>query len=166
MTATPPPPAQYVPPAQPAGPAPGVKYAGHVARFLAYLVDGFILGIVIWILVVVLGLVVAAFASAGSDAATALSLVVTVAAVFAVSLGYFPYFWSRSGQTPGLRMLRLKVVRANDGGPLTSGQAVLRLIGLWISFAVFYLGVLWILVDSQRQGWHDKIASTVVIEVP
>ena len=64
-----------------------------------------------------------------------------------------------------MKMLRLRVVRAADGGPVTGGQAVLRLIGFWISAAVFYLGFIWILFDSQRQGWHDKIASTVMIEV-
>ncbi|HEY4752748.1 MAG TPA: RDD family protein [Candidatus Limnocylindrales bacterium] len=148
------------------GPAPGVKYAGHGARLIAYIVDGFIASLLVWAVIIVFGILVAAMAATGSDTATALGIIAFFAAVIVVSLAYFPWFWAHGGQTPGSKMLRLKVVRAVDGGPLTGTQAILRLIGLWISFAVFYLGVIWILIDPQRQGWHDKIASTVMIEVP
>jgi uncharacterized RDD family membrane protein YckC len=43
---------------------------------------------------------------------------------------------------------------------------VIRLIGLWISFLIFYLGIIWILVDGRRRGWHDLIAGTIVIHQP
>jgi uncharacterized RDD family membrane protein YckC len=149
-----------------AGPAPGVKYAGHGARLIAYIVDGFIAGLLVWATIIVLGILVGILAATGSETATALGAIFLVAAVIVVSLAYFPWFWAHGGQTPGSKMLRLRVVRAVDGGPVTGAQAILRLIGLWISFAVFYIGVIWILIDPQRQGWHDKIASTVMIEVP
>ena len=61
-------------------------------------------------------------------------------------------------------MFRLHVVRDRDGGPISGGQAILRLFGLWLSGAVFYLGYIWILIDSRRRGWHDLIAGTCVIE--
>ncbi len=160
-----PPPQSWSAPAPPVGPAPGVRYAGHGARFLAYLVDGFIAGLLIWVIMIVLGMITAIIVATGSETASVLAIVFTTAAVFVVSLAYFPWFWMHGGQTPGMRVLRLRVVRAVDGGPLGGGQAVIRLIGLWISFMVFYLGVIWILFDAKRQGWHDKIAGTVVIEV-
>jgi uncharacterized RDD family membrane protein YckC len=159
------PPQPWSAPVPPAGPAPGVRYAGHPARFVAYLVDGFIAGLLVWAVAIVFGMLTAALAVTGSDTATVLGALFTVLAVVVVSVAYFPWFWAHGGQTPGMRILRLRVVRAADGGELSAGQAVLRLIGLWISFAVFYLGVIWILFDAQRQGWHDKIAGTVVIEV-
>ena len=62
--------------------------------------------------------------------------------------------------------MKIKVVRDADGGPLTTGQAILRLIGLWIGLAVFYIGVIWIFVDKRKRGWQDLIGGTVVIEQP
>ena len=52
---------------------------------------------------------------------------------------------------PCARELGLKVVRDADGGPIPTGQAILRLVGYWISGAVFYLGYIWILVDKRRR---------------
>ena len=157
------PPAGWVP-SVPAGPAPGVRYAGNGARFLAWIVDGFIVGIVVTIFYAIGFGVLAAGASADSSAGAGIGLIVMLIGVI-VGVAYLPFFWARSGQTIGMKMLRLRLVRAMDGGPLSGGQAVLRLIGYWISAAVFYLGFIWILFDSKRQGWHDKIASTVMIEV-
>ncbi len=159
-----PPPQQWTPPVV-AGPAPGVKYAGNGARFIAWIVDGLILSVLIWVVVIVVGILIAAIAATGSDTAAALGIVAAIAAVFVVSLAYLPWFWSHGGQTPGMKILRLRLVRAVDGGPVGGGQAVLRLIGYYISAFVFYIGFLWILIDSRRQGWHDKIAGTVMIEV-
>ena len=51
-------------------------------------------------------------------------------------------------------------------GRSTTGQAILRLIGLWIGLAVFYIGVIWIFVDKRKRGWQDLIGGTVVIEQP
>jgi uncharacterized RDD family membrane protein YckC len=159
-------------PAEPAGPAPGVRFAGHAGRLVAYIVDGIILGVVTTVLalvaVAVIGIGVSSTGdgsgtvSGGSVAASLLILLI----VFIVSIGYFPFFWARSGSTPGMRLFRLRVVRDKDGGSIGAGTAILRLIGLWISFAVFYLGVIWILIDSRRRGWHDLLAGTVVIEEP
>jgi uncharacterized RDD family membrane protein YckC len=85
-------------------------------------------------------------------------------AIFVVEIVYFPYFWKTRGQTPGMRAFQLYVVRDRDGGPISSGQAVLRLLGYWIDGVVFYLGYIWILIDSRKRGWHDLIAGTVVIK--
>ena len=63
-----------------------------------------------------------------------------------------------------MKMMGIRVVRDRDGGPITSGQAILRLIGYWVSGLVFCLGYLWILIDKRRRGWHDLIAGTVVVE--
>ena len=77
---------------------------------------------------------------------------------------YFPYFWKTSGQTAGAKMMEIKVVRDADGGPLTWGAAILRLIGYSISAAVFYIGFIWIFIDKRKRGWFDLIAGTVVIK--
>ena len=86
-------------------------------------------------------------------------------ALVLVPLGYFPYFWAKQGQTPGMRYSKVRVVRDADGGPLTGGQAVLRLIGYWVSGFAFSLGFFWIFIDKRERGWFDLIAKTVVINV-
>jgi uncharacterized RDD family membrane protein YckC len=91
-------------------------------------------------------------------------LLLAIPAIIIVSLGYFPFFWVRGGQTPGMRMFGLKVVMDRDGGPVTLGPAILRLIGYWVDGFVFYLGFIWVLIDKRRRGWHDLIAGTVVIQ--
>jgi uncharacterized RDD family membrane protein YckC len=83
-----------------------------------------------------------------------------------VSLIYFVVFWSYlgGGRTLGMRLLGLRVIR-EDGGPLGFIGALVRWVGLWISFAVCFIGVLWVAGDSRKQGWHDKLAHTLVIRV-
>jgi uncharacterized RDD family membrane protein YckC len=81
-----------------------------------------------------------------------------------VSIVYFGYFWSASGggQTVGMRALKLRVVRT-DGSQLDYGRALLRWVGLFISFIVIFIGVIWVAFDPNKQGWHDKIAGTYVV---
>ena len=50
------------------------------------------------------------------------------------------------------------------GSELTLVDAFLRYIGLIISFAVVFLGVVWVAFDANKQGWHDKIANTYVVK--
>ena len=78
---------------------------------------------------------------------------------------YFTYFWSAAGkgQTLGSRALNIRVVKT-DGSYLDYFGAFLRFIGFVISCAVFLLGVIWAAFDAQKQGWHDKIASTCVVK--
>ena len=147
-------------------PAPGVFYAGNGARFIAYVVDAFILGAIISVVFLVLTVIGLAAASNDGSAIAGLIVAIGFVGAFLVYLVYLPWFWAHGGQTPGMKVMHVRVVRENDGGPLTLGQAFLRLVGFWVSSSVFYLGFIWILFDARRQGWHDKIAGTVVIAVP
>ncbi|HYM84037.1 MAG TPA: RDD family protein [Candidatus Dormibacteraeota bacterium] len=151
-------------PVEEAGPAPGIRFAGYGARLVAWVVDGFIVGVTVVIVAFALAILAAIFANGGSNAAAGLTGLLLFIAILAITFGYFPWFWSRGGQTPGMRMLRIRVVRDRDGGPVTGGQAILRLIGYWVSGAVFYLGYIWVFIDGRRRGWHDLIAGTCVIE--
>ena len=96
----------------------------------------------------------------------ATAITVWVGIVILVGILYFPYFWQRSGQTPGMKVLDIRVVRDKDGGPVGWGSAILRFIGYSINSIIFGLpiGWLWILFDSRRRGWHDLIGGTVVVK--
>ncbi len=155
---------QWEAPRTPLGPAPGVEFAPHGPRLVAYLIDGFLIGMVMVAFTLV---AIAALVSTASDLAVVVLLAFALfIGLFVISLGYFPWFWVHGGQTPGMRLFGLVVVRDRDGGPLSWGQAILRLIGYWVDGLVFYLGFIWILVDERRRGWHDLIAGTVVIAIP
>jgi uncharacterized RDD family membrane protein YckC len=147
-------------------PAPGVFYAGNGARFVAYVIDGFIMGAIVLVVFLVFGGIAAVAASNDSSAIAGLTGLIAFVGIFVVYIVYLPWFWGHGGQTPGMKVFHLRVVREADGGPLGMGAAFIRLVGFWISAAVFYLGFIWILFDARRQGWHDTIAGTVVIQVP
>ena len=156
-------------PAEPVGPAPGVAYAPHGERLIAYIIDGFIVGVFVvlatLIAILVLGSGVSGSgqdATVSAGAAGGFTLIMLVVIVLATA--YFPWFWWRGGATPGMKRFHLRVVRDRDGGPISGGQAVLRFIGQWVSSVVFYLGFAWILIDARRRGWHDLIAGTVVVK--
>ena len=166
------PPGGWQAPDPAAGPAPGVEWAGYGERLLGYIVDGLILSVLItgitllFTPIFVAGIDVSdpqnPTFSAGFFASVALiTLIVAVIGVL-----YFPFFWTRGGQTPGMKLFGIRVVRDQDGGDVTLGAAILRLFGFWISGLVFWLGYIWVLLDKRRRGWFDLIAGTVVIKDP
>jgi uncharacterized RDD family membrane protein YckC len=165
-----PPPVAWESPESVAGPAPGIEFAPHGARLVAYLLDGFIIGIVAGIVASVGAAVIFGGTTFEGDrvvdvstsAAAIGSVLILIAVLFA--LLYFPYFWANGGQTIGMRPFDLRVVRDRDGGRIGWGTAWLRLVGLWIAGAVFYIGYIWIFIDKRRRGWQDLIAGTCVIK--
>jgi uncharacterized RDD family membrane protein YckC len=136
------------------GPAPGIDFASPGSRLVAYIVDNLLILAVCFVITIV-GFVIGAFLP--------LIWVVATIAIIGVALGYFPWYWSHGGQTPGMKMLRIKVVRDADGGPVTVGAAILRLIGFWVSQVVFYIGFIWIFIDKRKRGWQDLIGGTIVV---
>jgi uncharacterized RDD family membrane protein YckC len=142
-----------------------VYFAGHPARLIAWILDGIILSILLTALYLAIGLV-GGLVAAGSNELGVLILIIGWVAVAIVGLVWYPYWWSKTGQSPGKKIMHLKVVRAENGELLSLGGGFLRLIGYWVAAFVMYIGFLWILVDGKRQGWADKIAGTYVIEVP
>ena len=72
-------------------------------------------------------------------------------------------FWRYCGATPGKVALGVKIVDANTLLPASTARLVLRFFGYLVSALPLYLGFLWIAIDRRKQGWHDKIARTIVI---
>jgi uncharacterized RDD family membrane protein YckC len=157
-------------PPQPSGPAPGLFFAPHGARLVAYIIDGLILTLVFiigtFVSLAPVAVVSEPWTTNTESGAAAFATLTLLLLTMVVGLGYFPWFWARGGSTPGMRLFRLRVVRDRDGGPVSWGGAILRLIGFWVSATVFYIGFIWIFFDDRRRGWHDLIAGTVVIEEP
>ena len=73
------------------------------------------------------------------------------------------WFWTAKQATPGKMLLSLRVVDAKTGNSLSVGQSLVRYAGYFVSAIPFCLGLIWVGIDSKKQGWHDKIAGTVVV---
>ena len=73
------------------------------------------------------------------------------------------WFWRRFMGTPGKIILGLKIVDVHTGGKLSIGQAIGRYVGYIIAVLPLCLGIFWVGIDKRKQGWHDKLAGTVVI---
>jgi uncharacterized RDD family membrane protein YckC len=126
------------------GPAPGLEFGGFWLRVVAYLIDMSLLGIV--------GIVLSSALGAAGQAMGAL-----------IFIAYSVGLWGTTGQTVGMMLLGLHVVRDVDGGKISWGNAGLRFVGLFVAFACVYIGVIWVAFDSRKRGWHDKIGGTVVV---
>lgn len=84
---------------------------------------------------------------------------------FLAAVAYFTGMLTWKGTTVGGIVLGLKVVRA-DGQPVSIAVALVRALAAVFSIVVLFLGFLWIAWDNEKQGWHDKIAGTVVLRLP
>lgn len=76
----------------------------------------------------------------------------------------FLVFWIKKQATIGKSFMSLKIVDADTLGRPTNKQFILRFFGLIFSASFFLLGIIWIAFDPKKQGWHDKIANTIVIK--
>jgi uncharacterized RDD family membrane protein YckC len=130
---------------QPAGAGPSGPRANFGQRLGAIIVDAIVIGVVVLICFFI-------------------SRVLADIVAIILSLGYYTYFeGSPSGQTPGKRLLGIRVIDFSAGGSLGYGRAFVRQLGRILSGLVCYLGYLWMLWDKEKQTWHDKIATTVVV---
>jgi uncharacterized RDD family membrane protein YckC len=82
------------------------------------------------------------------------------------SISYFVTFWATTGQTPGSRLLQIRVCRASDGRILRPRKALLRFGAMILAALPLGAGFLPILVDNRRRGLHDMLAGSVVVTAP
>src|SRR5262249_44555934 len=78
-----------------------------------------------------------------------------------VVCGYFLTFWTGAGQTPGMRLMRLRLL-ASSGNPPGLFRAAVRLVGLAVAIAIVFLGFVPVLVDDRRRALQDFLAGTTV----
>lgn len=72
-------------------------------------------------------------------------------------------FWTYKQATPGKMAISARIVDADTGNKPTQRQYIIRYLGYIIAFLPLCLGFFWIIWDKRKQGWHDKLANTVVI---
>ncbi|MCT0206670.1 RDD family protein [Synechococcus sp. CS-1332] len=126
-----------------------MAYAGFWVRTAASLIDSVLL------LLVTAPLPLLLFILPSETAVLILSTAISALLVI--------FFWRWKQGTPGKLMLRLRIVDADSGGEPCLRQWCLRYIGYVLSSLPLLLGFFWVLWDPRGQGWHDKLAGTVVI---
>jgi uncharacterized RDD family membrane protein YckC len=72
-------------------------------------------------------------------------------------------FWIYRQATPGKMAIGAKIVDAKTLGKPATGQLVIRYLGYYVSIIPLMLGILWVGFDARKQGWHDKLAGTLVV---
>lgn len=139
------------------------EYQGLVTRAIAFAVDAAIVNLIGLLAAVVVGLALSILAI--HDTLEVVLVAIGGAAFVLWSVGYFAVFWSTTGQTPGDRLMEIRVCR--DGGePLEPRRAVLRFGALVLAALPLFAGFLTVLVDERRRGLHDMLTGTVVVWAP
>lgn len=134
----------------------GVEYAGFWRRTAAALIDSLLL----------LGLALlldSAMPFEESPGAEQSGFWREMLVDYLLPFGLTLFFWVKLLGTPGKLLLQCRIADAHTGQPLSNRQAALRYIGYFLSAFPLLLGFLWIAWDKRKQGFHDKLASTVVV---
>jgi uncharacterized RDD family membrane protein YckC len=140
---------------------PSERYVGLVTRAIAFALDAAIINVVAVLTAAAISLTLSVV-KVPHDVRTAVAAVGGVAYVL-WTVGYFVTFWSTTGQTPGNRVLRIRV-HAASGDRLPPRRALLRFVGIILATIPLFAGFLPILVDDRRRGLHDMLARTVVLD--
>lgn len=75
-------------------------------------------------------------------------------------------FWIYRQATPGKIAVGARIVDARTGGKPTKRQLVIRYLGYYVAMIPLMAGIVWVAFDPRKQGWHDKLAGTVVVRQP
>jgi len=135
-------------------------YQGLVTRGLAFAVDAAVINGVAIVTAAIVALVLSVLSVPDWVDNTLIALGGVAFLVWSVA--YFATFWSTTGQTPGDRLMRIRVRRA-DGELLGVGRSIFRLVCLTLAALPLLAGFLTILFDDRRRGVHDMLAGTVVV---
>lgn len=136
------------------------EYVGFWKRVLAFIVDSVIVAIVLLaIAIAVYGRRYMELSQGGKTLVFDVVMQVVLPAVAAI------LFWRYRGATPGKMLVSAKIVDADTHGAPSTGKLIGRYFAYLVSIVPLLLGFLWIAFDKRKQGWHDKLAGTVVISV-
>lgn len=136
-----------------------LEYAGFWIRVGASLIDSILIIMLTYpLLVYIYGWDYFDGETTGWIAGTADFLLSWVAPAVAIVM-----FWIYRQATPGKMVLSLRVVDAATGNPPSAAQCVGRYLAYYPAMIPLFAGIIWVAFDKKKQGWHDKLAGTVVV---
>lgn len=134
----------------------GLEMANVGRRFVSYIIDS---ALILFIITFPLG-----FFSSDLGKYEDLVFALYFIFLFLFPTGYWIFCFGRS-QTLGMKLMKIRLCRETDGTyPIGYWSGLARWFGMWISSLVLWLGFLWILIDKNNQGWHDKMAGCYVVK--
>lgn len=137
-----------------------IEYAGFWLRFGAAIIDTILILVISFpLLIAIYGWEYFGTENTGWIAGPADFLISWVLPAVATIL-----FWMYRQATPGKMLLSVRIQDANTGAKLSLGQSVGRYLGYFVSTIPLGLGLIWVAFDKKKQGWHDKLAHTVVVK--
>lgn len=134
-----------------------LEYVGFWRRVLASIIDGILFGMVS--LPLLLAFYGKAYLSSDNFIEGPIDFLVSCVLPTVATI----LFWIWKQATPGKMGILAKIVDAKTGNEPSLGQYIVRYLSYFVSLLPLSLGFLWVAFDSKKQGWHDKIAGTVVI---
>ena len=133
------------------------KFAGFWKRFLMFIVDIALIGL-IYVLTKMAGIHYITPIDYVYASGMLRVLVIIIPALYVVG------FWAILGGTPGKLLFKTRIVDAKTGNKPSILNLIIRFICYPVSKVLVGLGFIWIGMDSRKQGWHDKVAGTVVVK--
>jgi uncharacterized RDD family membrane protein YckC len=134
-----------------------MEYVGFWKRVVASLIDTLI------VVIFTLPLLWAVYGSAYFSSDKAVHGLADVLISYVLPAVFVIVFWRYKSATPGKMAISARIVDATTGGPPSTGQLIGRYFGYFVSIIPLCLGLIWVGLDKRKQGWHDKLANTVVI---
>jgi uncharacterized RDD family membrane protein YckC len=140
-------------------------YTGLVTRAIGFGIDAVIIDLAAATVTAIVALALNLF-NIPSEIDKALAAVGAVVFI-AWSAAYFVTFWSTTGQTPGARIMRFRVLAPGaKRGHIDPRRAVVRLLAMILAAIPLLAGYFMVLFDDRRRGLHDRLARTVVVDAP
>lgn len=139
------------------------EYAGLMTRVIAFIADAVIINLIA--LLVEAGAAVAIALFHLPKHVTAILVVIGGIAYVVWTIAYFVTFWSATGQTPGARLMQIRLSTA-DGDRVGLRRGFWRCFGMVLAALPLFAGYLLILVDGRRRGLQDRLARTLVLHAP
>ena len=154
MTTTP----SWAQPPTPKSAQPNLEYVGFWARVAAALIDTLMLMIITLPLTYMIYGRMSAPAGHAFQGPMDLIINLGLPAVLVI------WLWSKMQATPGKLAMSARIVDADTGGAPTLTQLLIRYAGYFVSTIPLGIGLIWVGLDRRKQGWHDKMANTVVVK--
>lgn len=146
---------------QPSAPPPEPRYVGLATRAISFAVDAAVINLVAIVTALGVSLILSILHLPSSLHGLLTGL--AGAAYILWSVGYFVVFWSATGQTPGARLMQIRVLTGN-GNVLHPTRALVRCGGMLLAAIPLFAGFVPILFDARRRAFQDHLARTVVVE--
>lgn len=134
-----------------------MEYVGFWARVGAALID------TILILIITLPMILAVYGRSYWENASFIAGPADFIISYVIPAVIVILLWIKLSKTPGKMAIGAMIVDARTGGKPTTSQFIIRYLGYFVSTVPLCLGLIWVGFDPRKQGWHDKMANTVVV---